>query len=100
MKRRKVGLATKILSSMMITRFAVNVKWHQKILKTTPFFVPKKKYISHLSIGVKFWYVILGILMRRFAVKNLLLQLFWGYPKNGHKMTGLKVILVDIVHSA
>ena len=27
--------------------------------------------------------------MRRFAVKNLLLQLFWGYPKNGHKMTGL-----------
>ena len=48
-----------------------------------------KKYISHLSIGVKFWYVILGILMRRFAVKNLLLQLFWGCLKNGHKMTGL-----------
>ena len=28
--------------------------------------------------------------MRRFAVKNLLLQLFCGYPKNGHKMTGVK----------
>ena len=57
--------------------------------KNDTFLCTSKKYISHSSIGVKFWYVILG--MRRFAVKNLLLQLFWGYPKNGHNMTGLYV---------
>ena len=60
-------------------------------MKNDTFLCTSKKYISHSSIGVKFCYVIIGILMRRFALKNLLLQLFWGYPKNGHNMTGLKV---------
>ena len=46
--------------------------------KNDTFLCTPEKYISHSSIGVKFWYVILGILIRRFAVKNLLLQLFWG----------------------
>ena len=57
------------------------------------------KKFSHSNIGVKFWYVILGIGIRRFAVKNLLLQLFWGYPKNDHKMTGLFSTKSD-VHGA
>ena len=32
--------------------------------------------------------------MRCFAVKNLLLQLFSGYLKNGYKMTGLTVFFM------
>ena len=92
MKRQKIGLVTKSVSSMTTSWFAVIVKWHQKIRKTTPFFIPRKKNIPHFFIGVKFWYVILGILMRRFAVKNLLLQLFWGYPKNDHQITELLIV--------
>ena len=54
----------------------------QENTKNDTFLCTSKKYISRSSIRVKFWYVILRILIRRSAVKNLLLQLFWGHPKN------------------
>ena len=47
MKSRKIGLVTKNVSSMTTSWFAVNVKWHQKIRKTTPFFVPQKTYFPY-----------------------------------------------------
>ena len=77
MKRPKMGLVTKFVSSMTTSSFAY-CKMTPENTKNDTFLCTSEKYISHSSIGVKFWYVILMILMRRFAVKNLLLQLFWG----------------------